>query len=165
MTATYEPGQVAVATVRGVPNIRVFKYSDSMWSHVWDGERCSVRAADLTDVRPLIVLDPKRVPTPGFLLLAAKVMDDGRSGYEAESADLRSLATEIAAQTKPPRIPEPGFIGSRVMAAQVGEVEGSERGWTKFRKDGWIDVLDHIRSWDDLENPVLIRDGVEDGAS
>lgn len=68
------------------------------------------------------------------------------------------IADQIEAQVKPPRIPEPTAPGSVVIASQVGEIEGSDRTWVRFRRgpsDAWIDSLEHVRSWDDLDSPRL----------
>lgn len=169
MSTIYKPGTVAVATVRGTHGVRVWRTPYSNWvseRHV-SGE--TAHADDrVTDVRPLVVLDLDEGDTRMLPLLLRRLGD--REQSESDSPGrllvttdaLRKVADQIEAQAKPPRIPEPKALGSRVLAAQVGEVEGSERYWTKFRNRGWIDTLAHIREWDDLDNPVLIRDGIKD---
>lgn len=58
MSATYEPGTVAVATIAGVPAVPVFRTDDS--ARPWVTAACEHRRADeVTDVRPLVVLDPE----------------------------------------------------------------------------------------------------------
>ena len=75
---------------------------------------------------------------------------------------LQDLADQIEAQTKPPRIPEPGLFG--IVEATV---HGDEMPRFYIR-DSWADegplwvALGGSRreEWDDLIDPVLIREGV-----
>ena len=73
-----------------------------------------------------------------------------------------AIAKQIEAQTRPPKAAEPTNLGAVVSASQVGEVEGSERAWTRYNssREGWIDSLGHAeRSWDDLENVTVLSEG------
>ena len=57
---------------------------------------------------------------------------------------------------EPPRVPEPGNLGSLVTAAQVGGRDGSKRVWVRFTHcvpECWIDSLGHARSWSELIDP------------
>lgn len=100
----------------------------------------------------------------------AIVLDLGRThGTNALIRVLRSaayydIAAQIEAQTKPPRIPEPGLW------AVVQDSDGNY-----YVRDGiagnslWVIVFGEAVgtrwSWDDLLGPVLVRPGIEDGAS
>ena len=171
MSATFEPGTVAVATVRGVPNVRVVLTSGTMqagnyWVSVEYVEGCRMHAAEnVTDVRPLVVLDLDQVSAhlhPNELargVVPAMLRD-------TESIAARKIAEQIEAQTKPPRIPEPGPWG--VVQASV-ETHGDQRG--RFVRDG-DDPSGHWEcidwpgtyGWTHLVDPVEIRAGIEGGA-
>jgi hypothetical protein len=119
----------------------------------------------VTDVRPLVVLDLDEFP-----------ILRNPSGMEHWSADVRierpgmaafftKLGETIKAQTKPPRIPEPGLWGV-VEAHTVGNAdrrqfgripESDDQHWIESDAMGWF-------LWDDLVDPALVRDGIEDGA-
>ena len=155
MTA-YEPGTVAVATVRGVPNVRIFGYHEGGGVFRWDsGERIadSIVHHDrhVTDVRPLVVLDP-----------------EGEGFHVAEmAADLRKrghvwLADQIEAQTKPPKPAEPGKYGA--------VIAGDGREWIRYT-DREISGRDWIRvshpdeaaayaKWSDLDVLRVTNEGV-----
>ena len=163
--STYEPGTVAVATVRGVPNVRVMRTTgkggaDDCWltaEHV-QGWRFHM-ASDVTDIRPLVVLDLDGVP------FADRLADTLRSIHMLGSSipEFLSLADQIEAQTKPPRIPEPGW-GAVVEAGVRGSrVDNSRRHWLRTT-DGktWHDGRDTYTAWDDLVDPTLVRPGIED---
>lgn len=160
----YEPGTVAVATVRGVPNVRVMRYVITSGERMWlSGHRVDgvVVHGDsyVTNVRPLVVLD---LDDP-----AAFAADLRWSHEEWASRDFANwLADQIEAQSKPPRIPEPGlwgvveaaYEGRRIQSKWVRMLDGGpDEQWTNDEGD-WVD-------WDDLINPVLIRPGIEGGAS
>jgi len=69
------------------------------------------------------------------------------------------LADQIEAQTKPPRIPEPSLYG--VVSSE------DDRGLTTYfwhSHGGWHGENGSLVEWDDLVDPVLVRDGIE-GAS
>jgi hypothetical protein len=100
------------------------------------------------DVRPLVVLDLGSVS-------ALEVAQTIR--YERDAWD--PIADQIEAQTKPPRIPEPGLWGV-VEAGQLGTNEGARSEWTRFRH-GWADEITGPIRWDQLVGPTLIREGVE----
>lgn len=61
MTTANKPGQVCVATVRGVEGVRVMRLNDGLSSAVWASvETFPHRLHEdhaVTDVRPLVVLD------------------------------------------------------------------------------------------------------------
>jgi hypothetical protein len=79
-------------------------------------------------------------------------------GCGSQTADW--VADQIEAQTKPPRIPEPGW-GGIVAARGVSGIRmkwvRGERGWTNLDATG-----DHLNwtLWDELTDPVLVREGV-----
>ena len=101
----------------------------------------TTRSANLTDARPLIVLDTNPISAQAIAWILRT------NGYAG-------IADQIEAQTKSPKPEEPQGIGATVLASQVGECDGSERTWVRFRlsrTECWIDSLGHIRDWSDLE--------------
>lgn len=166
----YEPGTVAVATVRGVPNVRVMSYTfeDVVgWASATEagGE---VDHADhvVTDVRPLVVLDHSHI---GDALAALQnILSSDRVMLTDHVYALHELAQQIEAQTKPPRIPEPGLWG--VVEAghkHLGPERRSE--FVRVYTEGVVQWVDRSSEadwclWNDLIDPTLIRDGIEDGA-
>jgi hypothetical protein len=97
-------------------------------------------AFDVTDVRPLVVLDLSWADSVPVLI------------DQLRGAGYVYLADQIEAQTKPPRIPEPGLWG---VVEDGGEqwVRGLE-GWVRATSQGM-----HM-NWYDLIDPVLVREGV-----
>lgn len=117
----YKPGQIAKATVRGVPDVTVILDGDSDWCSPTRIAGCYFHGPDdVTDVRPLVVLDLE-----GFNALA--LADTFRKmGFGA-------IARQIEAQTRP-AIEEPKGLGA---------VVEDERG------DRWLRVCEHMgcNSW------------------
>jgi hypothetical protein len=156
--SNYEPGTVAVATVRGVTNVRVFRIRDHhdvvRWVTAdnlngWLGHHDS----DVTDVRPLVVLDLELTDAA-----AAALVSDLRE------CNWRAVANQIETQTKPPRIPEPtGF--APVVEAGVNQHDERLR-WYRNMAGSWTPSVrsEYARDWDDLVDPVLVRDGIEDAS-
>ena len=74
------------------------------------------------------------------------------------------LADQIEAQTKPPRIPEPGLWG--VVEASTPD-DPDRRKFGRVPSEGddadqWTESYDEVwRAWSDLIDPVLVRDGIE----
>jgi hypothetical protein len=147
------PGTVAVATVNGCENTRVFRRSGYAQFGKWiaaepgvPGGSLWVDEWDIADIRPLVVLDAPQVD----LLTAATFLRNGGWG---------ALADQIEEQTKPTRIPEPGRWG----VVEAGIAGGVQR-WHYVRRadDGyWYTLRGAQRRWDELIDPVLIREGVE----
>jgi hypothetical protein len=150
--STYEPGQVAVATVRGVPNVRIWRTPFSNWV----SERAILQETAhvdrvVTDIRPLVVLDIPIDVIPHKMARALR------------KYDFLWLADQIEQQTKPPRIPEPGLWG--VVEASVKEHDQRLR-WVRLGDNYRPDDRDEYdRLWCDLIDPILVRPGIEDGAS
>ena len=88
---------------------------------------------------------------------AAGLEDDGRPA----GADLlRNLADQIEAQTKPPRIPEPGKYG--VVKASAPVTNAARYEWTNEGRF-WRSLLTgDFAEWSALIDPVLVRPGVDD---
>jgi hypothetical protein len=85
---------------------------------------------------------------------AREMRDHGHHG----AADLLEvIADKIAAQS---RIPEPGLWG--VVEADwknSAGLNGVVR-WVRHTEDRWISHPGYFASWDDLIDPVLVREGV-----
>jgi hypothetical protein len=105
---------------------------------------------NVTDVRPLVVLDLDWAESVPVLIAQLR-----GAGYV-------HIADQIEAQTKPPRIPEPGLWG--VVEAAVPESGGSRWPFVHDTDQGsseWTCVNDGDHyDWDALIDPVLIREGV-----
>ena len=158
--STFEPGTVAVATVRGMPNVRVFR-SEGFWRTAteaggnvthWDYN------GGATDVRPLVVLDPDDTETLDRLVT---LFQESWSGCEGSRGI--GLAGALRNLTKPPRIPEPGLWGV-VEASFNGYRAKFVRMVTGPSAQQWADDESRWADWSDLIDPTLVRDGIE-GAS
>jgi hypothetical protein len=76
------------------------------------------------------------------------------------------IADQIEEQTKPPRIPEPGWSG----VVEAGVRQHDER--LHWQRDSgtheahWVcqNVNEYDRKWEDLVDPVLVRHGIEDAS-
>lgn len=160
----YKPGTVAKATVRGVPDVTVVAgYGTSKPRLRWltaderlvdahnDGWYFEV---DLTDVRPLVVLDLDWAESVPVLIAQLR-----GAGYV-------HIADQIEAQTKPPRIPEPGW-SEKVLAHTLDDPTPREYvrftdSRNQFPTRQWYGHGGRrgAQRWDDLIDPVLIREGV-----
>lgn len=71
------------------------------------------------------------------------------------------LADQIAAQKKPPRIPEPGW--GAIVEAGV-DAHDERLLWTPNDQGFWSckNPDEYARHWQQLLDPVLVRDGIED---
>jgi hypothetical protein len=153
--STYEPGQVAVATVRGVPNVRVLRSGgdrEAFW--IAPTRTCGDRYhadSDVTDIRPLVVLDLDD------FAWAAKVL---RHPMVKALGTRTRIAEQIEEQTKP-RIPEPGLWG----VVSVERPDGLTDYYT-CGPGGWFSERGEHFNWESLPGtPTLVRPGIEDGAS
>ena len=147
-----EPG-FYMATVEGVPNIPIMITDEA-------GRGFTMRKvpdtpygtyghnpSDITDARPLIVLD---LENPAAVVRSLR--EATQNGADLPYLD--QVAASIEAQTRPPRIPEPKHVGSLVMASATGR--DSIGVWTKFSEVGlfqWITPGGVIRQWSDLIDP------------
>jgi len=152
---TWAPGTVAVATVWGVPNVRVIAYHDDFGDWHWFS---SIRAGagrfhepdQVTDVRPLVVLDPEK--------FSGHLSDSYEDGVETAIQCLREtgsrvaglLADQIEAQTKPPKPEEPLGLG-----AVVEDAEGQV--WVRFKT---AEIRPWRRNWpgDDVWSSEFFSD-------
>lgn len=130
MSTNYEPGTVAVATVRGVENVRVMKtVNDAVWCTpkvVQDGGFGGFyhdEGTHVTDVRPLVVLDLD-APEVEKLRYALTRWAEWTS-FVPEQKAITRLLDQIEAQTKPPKPEEPTGLG-----AVVRDREGHP--WTRI---------------------------------
>lgn len=158
MTTTYPIGTVATATIRG-KSCRAMKAKNG-WtvdrpisnSHWWAD-------VDVTDIRPLVVLDLTTEQRGVAVYMLREVADE----YCTEDASIlaRFIAAQIEKQTKPPRIPEPGFDGA-VQASDKCDIDRVR--WVRAWADEdtvrpWTNGGRHA-AWDELIDPVLIREGL-----
>lgn len=63
---------------------------------------------------------------------------------------------QIAAQTKPPRIPEPGLWG--VVESHIKD--DVARRWVNYGEGIWRNGYGNHVTWDELIDPELIREGL-----
>ena len=140
----YEPGTVAVATAYGAEGVRVFRVEGS---HPWRSANTAYTDNEVTDIRPLVVLDLDGI-APEAIAKALRDKDAGTNG-----TGWARVAEQIEAQAKPPRIPEPGLWG--VVTDNGDDV------WVCTEPGRWTRIADGVEwPWVDITDPVLIRDGV-----
>ena len=150
-----EPGLYR-ATVRGVPDtIVMIRATGFGFTHDYIAGVGSFAPDEITDARPLVVIEePKNVQReywPRFVML---LRDNG----------WHLTADQIEAQTRPARIPEPGWDG-KVLAHTFGNDTRREfvRHGRRERAErfNWSDGTGYgSNHWADLINPVLIREGL-----
>jgi hypothetical protein len=146
MSADYAPGTVAVATVRGVPGVRVIRggATSGAFTDYWFADRLIHGSAShfhesvVTDVRPLVALDPTNYPTL-----------DVAEHFRAHG--LPAFADAWAAQTRPPKPAEPTGLGAVVEDAAgywwVSASHDNRRQWYRDNvRSGWRDYADGVES-------------------
>ena len=146
--STYEPGTVAVATVYGVRGVRVMRGAkDQTVPLVWTSS-VAIKGAwwfaesDVTDVRPLIVLD-----------LDAEWADNAATLIKHLRIDnYPNLADQIEAQTKPPKPAEPTGLGA------VVETDGGVR-FVRLPDGIWTSE-DESQPWDNVNAVKVLSKGV-----
>jgi hypothetical protein len=142
--STYPAGTVATATVCGKPNVKVMRCELQWVSAVRVNGHGSYADRDVTDVQPLIVLDPEDV-------------NSFASIYQSPSGTAGYVARLIREQIAPPRIEEPGW-GGVVEAGPESDREQWLRTGNVWRcRDGCRQASE----WRHLTNPTLIRPGIE----
>ena len=120
-----------------------------------------------------VVLDPSTLKRPRIggddnfttaALVRMMRLIANAEGHTYRADVLRELADQIEAQTKPPRIPEPGWSG----VVEAHTAQNSDR--LRWQRDSgthsahWVceDTLEYDRTWDVLIDPILVRPGIED---
>ena len=162
MSTDYEPGTVAVATVRGVEGVRVIRaasFGHGYWiAPEWEADKICEDSV-VTGVRPLVVLDLDAHLTKHWSSKQSLICSLKGHGYHGLAAIFEQ------AQTKPRRISEPGLWGvveaTRIDPMSTGET--CEGKW--FRTESKILPWTHesgsfTADWDDLIDPTLIREGL-----
>lgn len=138
----YKPGTVAEITL----------YDDMKYRALFDGEhwrfadRGAAWGSAVIHVRPLVVLDIEY--SAGTYRELVEYLREGSWLFPA---------AQIEEQTKPPRLAEPGVWG--VVNARFGGDDYLTRKWVRYGT-GWRDAFGEHASWDDLIDPVLVREGV-----
>ena len=152
----YKPGTVAKATVRGQEDVLVVRTHGGAWVAPITVDGWTFHGdSDVTDVRPLVLLDlekagshlhPNEMARGGVVTM---LLDTG-------SRVARNIADQIEAQTKPPRIPEPGLWG-------VVEDHNGYRWVRHSNAEGarWHNLSTGWTEWSAIEFPTLVREGVE----
>lgn len=159
--STLTPGLYR-ATVRGVADTIVMVHEDGTAMSVANIERRAFhKDIHITDARPLIVLDLGDDDPHHYI----KALCQAEKKNYAYNLALRNLADQIAQQTKPARIPEPGLWGV-VEASCCHSIMRSpwvkdELGWARIGHQGVLKTYNHD-GWGDLIDPVLIRPGIEE---
>jgi hypothetical protein len=162
---TYEPGTVAVATVSGVPNIRVMRLT-SLWYSAIEvfGDRAHV-LEDVTDVRRLVALDLDDFHAPTIVGMLREAAADRH-----DNVCLHAIADQIEAQTKPPKPPKPPKPAEPIGLGAVVEDSDGVR-WVRLTDDG--DVNKHwrradmgavLRHWQIVDAVKVLSNGIKDGA-
>ena len=162
----YKPGQVAVATVRGVPNVRVMRSATGWWSEGYVKDFGYHGIGLVTDVRPLVVLDPSALrgkmtaapsaeELPHWFRQAANANKHGDMTLGSQA--LRLIADQIEAQTRP-AIEEPGLWG----VVATGYDDGSSVDYWTHGPGGWFNERGDLVEWGSIKSPTLIRKGAND---
>lgn len=142
---SYPAGTVAVATVRGVEGVRVMR-NDVQWSSSRPiAGYVSHLDTDVTDVRPLVVLDLQDMPM--HVSIAVHALREERTLTGAWIAD------QIEEQMKPPRMDQPAW-GEKVTACTG--VSPIRRDFVRSYVDTelrWVDRRGMYFAWDDLIDP------------
>jgi len=155
----WAPGTVAVATVQGVPNVRVFKLSEDEWAHVVSlgaGIFPEISGDPLvTDVRPLVVLDPEDRDQ----MVALHETLSGAVGltWHGWPELLRAVLTRYAeAQTKPPKPPEP-----RGRFAVVRDQNDSL--WVRLNQTHWYSEVspNNNQTYGEIDAVEVVREGLD----
>jgi len=159
-----EPG-FYMATVEGVPNIPIMITDEA-------GRGFTMRKvpdtpygtyghnpSDITDARPLIVLD---LENPAAVVRSLR--EATQNGADLPYLD--QVAASIEAQTRPPRIPEPGLWG----VVEAGMTDLTAREFVRVSRHmnclDWKpvyatpDEYGGCVDWDELIDPTLIREGL-----
>jgi hypothetical protein len=158
----YKPGTLAMIRDKATPDAREWRAvkDDKGWFGTDPGMGW-VPDALVTHIRPLVVLDLDKVSPSG----------NGHGGsvaycIENHAADqcelVKRVADQIREQHVPRRIPEPGLWG--VVSAHVNGKHGPQATYKWAHAPwGWeaIGSTQATRKWEDLIDPVLIREGVE----
>jgi hypothetical protein len=84
------------------------------------------------------------------------------SSFTVEKHAIADLLEQIAASMKPERIEEPGAWG--VVKARAFGVDLPARAWVRGWSDHWF-FGEHNVKWEDLFEPVLIRNGIQETPS
>jgi len=139
--------------VRGVPTTVLldcgkhgYYVGDDRWMR-------TIPVADITDARPLIVLDINALSARNI----AQILRS--SGYAG-------VADQIEAQCQPARIPEPGLWGvvqsTRRGLPGLAPIDTSGR-WVRVALSAcpWVhEGTQYTAEWSDLIDPTLIREGL-----
>ena len=154
MSEQYEPGTVAVATVRGVPNVRVMRTDTA-----WVSQDCyHYKTADLADVRPLVVLDPEDHKQVAQLLNKLQDMS-----YSAHACGAFScLAEALRSLARPPKPPEPTGDGAVVedrMGHRWVRIAGPE---PDRESKPWRHRGHTARTWEHVNAVRVLSEGVRD---
>lgn len=159
----YEPETVAVATVRGVPNVRVMRvHHPDLSLGVWvsapaiHGIHRFHPDKYVTNIRPLIVLDPEVCGGGPYFL--GNIITELRG---AASVARHKLADMIEQQTKPPKPAEPTGLGAVVEDAEgrkwVRDV--NDRWWCAYREPNT--TRRHFGDWSDVPAVRVLSEGVQ----
>lgn len=116
---TYQPGQVAIATVRYVEDVRVFRYPP-IGGDRWISEKRIEGAIthsdrEVTNIRPLIVIDIGAANPGNREVAIANILRALRRAGTTVSC--RALADQIEEQTRP-AIEEPTGLAAAVLTAE-----------------------------------------------
>ena len=156
--STYAPGTVAMIRDNSTPDGSEWRAvkDDKGWFGTDPGMGW-VSDADVTDVRPLVVLELDAYANPAELLRLIANEDV----VNAKRSLLLNIADQIEAQVKPPHIPEPTEPLSEVQASTQGcERRRFVRGFAATSgRVRWVDGVAGY-GWDELIDPTLVREGV-----
>lgn len=154
MSETYEVGSVAAIKTTRLGITRAIRANHG-WYYAYTGGMHFAADHEVTDVRPLVVLDPCDIPP------LRDWLPDHEGDYDADDMRLAALADQIEAQTRPPKPPEPTAIGSRVAEANgVAYTRYSDSEHGPGQPGDWINE-DGVRvQWRDINAVRELSKGV-----
>ena len=154
----YEPGTVAVATVRGVPH-RVLRSRDDAWLTV-DG---TLYDDQVTDIRPIMVLDPEdreqcKAVFDAQWRAVDIIRDQQGGGGGVDLVDALQMGLGLLLNPSPPKPAEPKGLGAVVETPGGLYVRSDVETCNPWRGPNGIPF-----EWDDLDGPVrVLSEGVRD---
>jgi hypothetical protein len=147
----YKPGTVALIHLRDGSVVRAFRTDLNRGVRAWTGvDLRYFLQSDIVRIDPLVELNPIFLSGPSGEVAAALRLLGNRAATH--------IADQIEEQTRPARIPEPGIWG--IVEASIS-VDPKRRKYVRHSAGTWFSMARGLFEWDDLIDPVLVREGVE----
>lgn len=152
----YKVRQVAVATVKGEKDVRVMRTLGEGWHSAWPVAYTYVHDdSDVTDIRPLVVLDLDGIGSP------RQVVNTLRWTDSVPVATMGAIADQIEAQTRPPKPAEPTGLGAVVVDSKHGLLVRTVAGSSVLDTSRpWRAPYGSYYSWADIDVEKVLSEGV-----